>query len=166
MNPIGPRDLFGPTLQKNIGHRTPKIKLHYIKETLDAVVKEGTARSIYMSKMGECSHNQLRWRSSLTVWGFLSCPLLFISLIFISFVLWVNIACSVTLLKLHCWVLKASLSCLSQPHVRLHFTCFLSEDETSCLMSRSLCDFTQLHLQNNTTAGWKYQKHWMKNQMK
>jgi len=65
MNPIGPRDLFSPTLQKNIGHRTPKIKLHYIKETLDAVVKEGTARSIYMSKMGECSHNQLCWRSSL-----------------------------------------------------------------------------------------------------
>ncbi len=52
MNPIGPRDLFSPTLQKNIGHRTPKIKLHYIKETLEAVVKEGTARSIYMSKMG------------------------------------------------------------------------------------------------------------------
>ncbi len=43
INPIGPRDLFSPTLQKNIGHRTPKIKLHYIKETLDAVVKEGNS---------------------------------------------------------------------------------------------------------------------------
>lgn len=122
MNPIGPRDLFSLTLQKNIGHRTPKIKLHYIKETLDAVVKEGTARSIYMSKMGECSHNQLRWWSSRTVWGFHSCLLLFIFVIFISFVLWVNIACSISLLKLHCWVegLSEAISCLSQPHVRLH----------------------------------------------
>lgn len=145
MNPIGPWDLFSPTLQKNIGHRTPKIKLHYIKETLDAVVKEGTAWSIYMSKTGECSHNQLCWWSSLTVLGFHSCPLLFIFLIFISFVLWVNIACSLSLLKLHCWVegirgYKLFVTATCEAALTSQFP---SEDETSCLMSRSLCDCQQ-----------------------